>query len=61
MSVFSFRSYKEFLKSVTIIHKNERGFQAKLAKACGCQASYLSQVLNGKAEFIDSCINNDIH
>jgi uncharacterized protein (TIGR02147 family) len=51
-SVFEFRNYKAFLKYLeNNKSKNGRGFRADLARAAGCQTAYVSQVLNGKANF----------
>lgn len=49
MNIFTHRSYKDFLKSY-ISQKKGRGVISTLASACGCDRTYLSQVLNGKAE-----------
>lgn len=49
MNVFEFDSYKAFLKSY--ISQNEvRGVITHLAAACGCDRTYISQVLNGKVD-----------
>ncbi len=52
MSLFQYLTYKDFLKAVIGENKAQRGFQAALAKAAGCQPSYLSQTLTGKAELL---------
>lgn len=50
MDAFAYTSYKDFLKS--FIEKNaSRGFISQIAQACGCDRTYISQVLNGKAHF----------
>lgn len=47
VSVFSFRDYKEYLKN-RIRHEPESwGLITRLAKAAGCQRTYLSRALNG--------------
>lgn len=57
-NLFQFKSYVEFLKELLRLHGQERGYQAKLAKAAGCQASYLSQVLAEKADLTsDQALN----
>lgn len=50
--VFEFNSYKPFLKE-HIKTNVKRGYQATLARACGCQPSYLSQVMSGKAHLTE--------
>lgn len=50
--VLQFSSYKEFLKSVIHDHRDQRGFQTRLAEAANCQPSYLSQSLHGKADLM---------
>lgn len=52
MSLFQYFTYKDYLKNVIAENKSKRGFQAALAKAAGCQPSYLSQTLTGKAELL---------
>lgn len=49
-NLFEFKSYKDFLRETLKEKKAERGFQAKLAKSAGCQASYLTQALTSKVE-----------
>jgi uncharacterized protein (TIGR02147 family) len=49
-NLFEFNSYKEYLREILKEKKTERGFQAKLAKSAGCQASYLAQALTSKVE-----------
>jgi len=51
-SIFEFSSYKSYL--IAIIRHNPHyghGFRSKLAKTLGCQAAYISQVLNKEANF----------
>jgi uncharacterized protein (TIGR02147 family) len=50
VSVFSFKSYKEYLRAKLAEQSAVRGYQARMAEAAGCQPSYLSQVLTGKTE-----------
>ncbi len=52
MSLFEYSNYKDYLKNVIAENSHQRGFQAVLAKAAGCQPSYLSQALTGKAELL---------
>ncbi len=48
---FQFDEYKSFLKaSLKERGANGRGHQAEMARAAGCQASYLAQALNSKVE-----------
>lgn len=51
-SVFDYNSYKDFLKKIIQLQKSQRGFQSKMAKFAGCQPSYLSQALIGKADLL---------
>lgn len=57
MSVFEFESYKKFLREH--ISDNRRpGLIAELAKAAGCDRTYFSQMLNGKAQLTaDHAVN----
>ncbi|MCM2323713.1 MAG: TIGR02147 family protein [Oligoflexia bacterium] len=48
-SLFEFTNYKHYLVEIAGGKKIRRGIKAKLARAAGCQATYLSQVLHGKA------------
>lgn len=52
-NVFRFSDYREFIKSVTNPRLPGKRTQVALAKAMGCQAAYLSQVLKGKAEITE--------
>ena len=49
MELFQAKSYKDFIKSMIELHKNERGYQGTLAKAAGCQQAYLSSSLRTAA------------
>ena len=49
MNVFTFDSYKAYLKSYLEENK-QRGIVSQVAAACGCDRTYLSQVLGGKAD-----------
>lgn len=49
MNVFSHNTYKQFLKAV-IAHHDARGIISQIATICGCDRTYISQVLNGKAD-----------
>lgn len=50
IDLFQFDSYKAYLKRVLLDHSSERGFQAKMARAAGCQPSYLTQTLRSEVE-----------
>jgi len=50
ISVFEFSDYKLFLKEVVNDQDAPKGIVSKLAKAAGCQQSYLSQVLGLNAQ-----------
>jgi uncharacterized protein (TIGR02147 family) len=47
--IFDYRSYKPYLKAIAGGRALRRGMKAQLAKAAGCQPTYISQVLHGKA------------
>lgn len=49
MNVFSFNTYKDFLHSY-IYENKQKGLISQIAGKCGCDRTYLSQVLNGKAD-----------
>lgn len=49
ISPMDHQDYKTFLRLHLQEHKSNRGYQASLARACGCQPSYLSQVITGKS------------
>src|SRR5436309_16129314 len=46
--LFTYTSYKAYLIDRIEQNKDLRGYQSQLARAAGCQRSFLSQVLNGK-------------
>jgi uncharacterized protein (TIGR02147 family) len=46
MDIFAISNYRDIIRQYVKSNKNERGYQKILAKAAGCQPSYLSQVLN---------------
>lgn len=48
-NLFSFLSYKAYLSSKTGASNTKRGEKTALAKALGCQPTYISQVLHGNA------------
>ena len=52
MSPFDFKTYREYLKAVCQ-HSPERGAKAAMARAAGCQASYLSQVLQERVHLTE--------
>src|SRR5690242_7160650 len=49
MNVFNYGGYKEFLKDY-IKQNASRGIISQVAENCGCDRTYISQVLNGKAD-----------
>jgi uncharacterized protein (TIGR02147 family) len=49
-NIFEFDSYKSFLIEALKTTSNSRGFQARMARAAGCQPSYLNQALHSKVE-----------
>lgn len=53
ISVFKYANYRELLKDLLYGPDSKRGDQSELAKAMGCQASYLLQVLKEKAELTE--------
>lgn len=51
MTVFDFRSYKDFLlRLLADTPKSGWGMRSKFASACGCQTAYFSRVLKGSAQ-----------
>lgn len=52
MNVYEYKDYRDFLSKL-IKESPQRGFQASLAKAAGCQASHLSQVLKQKVHLTE--------
>jgi len=52
-SLFNFKTYPHYLKAVFFGPEARRGLQAEYARAMGCQAAYLSQVLKGGANLTD--------
>lgn len=52
-SIFEYHNYKEFLEDIVYSKNTKRGTQVQIAKAIGCQAAYLSQVLKDKAELTE--------
>lgn len=48
--IFDYRSYKPYLLAICGGKKIRRGAKAQLAAAAQCQATYISQVLHGKAQ-----------
>lgn len=51
VSIFEFLDYKTYIIEKALALKLSRGWKSQLAKACRCQMSYVSQVLNGKVHF----------
>ena len=50
ISVFNYLKYTEFLDFQVKSNKKIYGYKAQLAQAAGCQRSFISQVLKGKAD-----------
>lgn len=51
MDIFAFKNYKAFLTEY--IKKNKhKGLISQIAEICGCDRTYISQVLNGKADLL---------
>ncbi len=50
INIFEYEQYKVFLKNLIKENPKNRGFKAYLAQIAGCERSYLSQVLNSKAQ-----------
>lgn len=51
MDIFTYQNYKTFLKDY-IKRNKHKGLISHLAEVCGCDRTYISQVLKGKAELI---------
>jgi uncharacterized protein (TIGR02147 family) len=51
MNVFEFVDYKEFISKKIDQNRTTRGYRSELAKAAGCQLSFLSQVVHGPVHF----------
>lgn len=51
-NIYSFNSYKDYLKEVCEASAT-KGIKKKLAEAAGCQAAYLSQCLAGKVHLTE--------
>ena len=51
LSIFDFKNYKEYLKTTLATEGKRRGLRTKLAEALQCQSAFISQVLNGDANF----------
>jgi len=52
-SIFEARDYRSYLNGLVYSPDTKRGYQVQMARAIGCQAAYLSQVLKGKSEFTE--------
>ena len=48
--VFEYEDYRSFLVRTIDENKQTRGYQSRLSEAAGCQPSYLTHVLKGRAE-----------
>lgn len=51
LSLYDFKDYKAYLRSRVGGKSARRGLKSALAKALSCQPTYISQVLNGPADF----------
>lgn len=49
MTIFKHKTYKDFFRSY-LKENHYKGSVSKVAEACGCDRTYLAQVLNGKAD-----------
>ena len=49
MNLLSCQEYRKYIRSELEKHTGIRGYQGTLAKSAGCQNSYFSRVLSGKA------------
>jgi uncharacterized protein (TIGR02147 family) len=52
-NVFAYDNYKNLLNNFVNAESSQRGLRTELAKAMGCQAAYLTQVLNSNAELTE--------
>lgn len=52
-TLFDHNDYKDYLRHILKSGEGARGTQSALAKAIGCQSSYLYQILRGKAELTE--------
>jgi len=48
-TIFDYRDYKLFLLDLSRLKGTRSGFKSALARACGCNNAYISNVLGGKA------------
>jgi uncharacterized protein (TIGR02147 family) len=53
MNLYDFSNYKDFLKNLVSGEDGYRGLRSELAKAMRCQAAYLTQVINAKADLTE--------
>lgn len=51
MNVFTYQNYKTFLRDF-IKRNKHKGLISQIAEVCGCDRTYISQILKGKAELI---------
>lgn len=49
--IYKYEQYIDFLSQMIKENSEAYGYKAKIADACGCKRSYLTQVLVGKAHF----------
>jgi uncharacterized protein (TIGR02147 family) len=52
-NVFEYKNYKTYLETVLKSSTSQRGLQSAMARTLGCQASYLYQILKGKADLTE--------
>ena len=52
-NIYEYRDYRKFLSDVLKSNSARRGIQSSMARHIGCQASYLYQILKGKADLTD--------
>lgn len=51
MNVFTYQNYKTFLKDF-IKRNKHKGLISQIAEVCGCDRTYISQILKGKADLL---------
>ena len=50
VSVYNFDDYRKYIEAVVKERKNAWGIWSQIAKAAGCQSTYLTQSMKGRAE-----------
>jgi uncharacterized protein (TIGR02147 family) len=56
MSPYGFSDYRSYLKALCALETSQRGFRARLSRAAGCQASYFSQMIQGRVHLTEDQI-----